>query len=310
MIDTMQPSPLSTLIVYCLLVLAASLAGGWIPTVWRWSHRTLQGTMSFVGGVMLGIALLHLLPHSVAETGSTDQASLAALWGLLSVFLLIRVFGVHQHPSYPEECEHHHSEGEHWHDQLDAPLLLPAAPGSDPRSAAPPSVDAGQDSRSHRLSWIGLFAGMSLHTMLDGIAVAASVIHLPASHRFGIAGLGTFLAVLLHKPLDALSITSLMAAGGWSPTWQRRVNVLFSLLCPIAALAFFFGAPLSPASVPLVGWALGFSAGVFLCISLADILPEIQFHAHDRFLLTALLLAGIALAWLVGFLEPAHLHQH
>ena len=31
---------------------------------------------------------------------------------------------------------------------------------------------------------------------------------------WSLAGLGTFLAVFLHKPLDAMSITSLMAASG------------------------------------------------------------------------------------------------
>jgi zinc and cadmium transporter len=56
----------------------------------------------------------------------------------------------------------------------------------------------------------------------------------------------------------------------------------------------------------IVGCALAFSAGVFLCISLADLLPELAFHAHDRFPLTMMLFLGVALAWLIGFLEPPH----
>ena len=32
----------------------------------------------------------------------------------------------------------------------------------------------------------------------------------------------------------------------------------------------------------VVGCALAFAAGVFLCIALADLLPEVAFHAHDR----------------------------
>ncbi len=69
--------------------------------------------------------------------------------------------------------------------------------------------------------------------------------------------------------------------------WSRRacdvVNLLFSLICPVGALLFYFGTrELGAGQHIAVGCALGFSAGVFLCISLADILPEIQFHHHDR----------------------------
>ena len=49
-----------------------------------------------------------------------------------------------------------------------------------------------------------------------------------------------------------------------------------------------------------------FSAGVFLCISLGDLLPEVHFHRHDRLKLSAALLFGVGLAFLVGFLEPHH----
>ncbi|MHC5543735.1 ZIP family metal transporter, partial [Singulisphaera rosea] len=41
--------------------------------------------------------------------------------------------------------------------------------------------------------------------------------------------------------------------------------------------------------------ALAFSAGTFLCIALSDLLPELQFHAHDRLTLSASLLAGFFL---------------
>lgn len=57
-----------------------------------------------------------------------------------------------------------------------------------------------------------------------------------------------------------------------------------------------------------VGCALGFSAGVFLCISLGDLLPEVQFHKHDRVVLSIALLLGVAAAYAIGFIEPAHSH--
>jgi zinc and cadmium transporter len=51
---------------------------------------------------------------------------------------------------------------------------------------------------------------------------------------------------------------------------------------------------------------LAFAAGAFICIALGDLLPEVQFHSHDRIRLTALFLLGVGLAVAIGWLEPAH----
>ena len=48
---------------------------------------------------------------------------------------------------------------------------------------------------------------------------------------------------------------------------------------------------------------------MFLCIALADLLPEIQFHRHDRVKLTTALLAGILFAYGIGLVHP-HASQH
>jgi zinc and cadmium transporter len=57
-----------------------------------------------------------------------------------------------------------------------------------------------------------------------------------------------------------------------------------------------------------VGGALAFSAGVFVCIALSDLLPEVEFHSHDRVPLSLAFLAGLVLSWAIGFLEPEHSH--
>jgi len=287
--------PLTLILLYCLLLIMASLAGGWLPSVIRLTHTRMQLMMSLVGGLMMGVALLHLLPHAVVETGSLDYAAWSCTLGLLAMFLTIRVFQVHQHGPV-QENEH----GDHKHD---------APPHAHHDCEHPAHRQAGQ---SHHLSWLGLFFGLSIHSVLDGVAVGASLV-AGAQHGVsgGMLGAGTFLAVLLHKPLDSLSITSVMAVGHWSQRSQGIVNLLFSLICPAGALLTYFGAQgLGQWQHLAVGCALGFSAGVFLCISLADILPEIQFHRHDRIKLTATLLIGVALALVIGLFEPEHAHDH
>jgi zinc and cadmium transporter len=150
-----------------------------------------------------------------------------------------------------------------------------------------------------------------LHTFIDGIALSAAVI-ADSTHRPGAwpAGMGVFLAILLHKPLDALSITSLMQAGGWSRRMQQLVNGGFALMCPLGAWAFLaFADRMAEHPHQLVGTALAISAGVFLCISLSDLLPEVQFHRHDRLKLSATLVLGVLVAYGMRYLEPAHLHH-
>lgn len=278
---------------YCVCVLAASIAGGALPAVVHLNHRRMQIVMSFVGGLMLGVALLHLIPHSLTELGSIDRVSGWTLCGLLTMFLLIRVFHVHAHEHgdtsdlvdshhHPHEgpCEKHHEHHDH-------------APGQ------------------HPFSWLGLALGLSLHTLIDGLALGAAVVaEAHAEREFALFGLGAFLAIALHKPLDALSITSLMAAGGWSQRVIHFANLGFAILCPLAAVGAYFGlASLGQGQSAALGCALAFAAGVFLCIALADLLPEVSFHAHDRFQLTLALLLGIGLAWSIGFFEPEHSHE-
>jgi hypothetical protein len=41
-----------------------------------------------------------------------------------------------------------------------------------------------------------------------------------------------------------------------------------------------------------------------LFIALSDLLPEVQFHRHDRLKLFAALLAGVALMGMIALLEP------
>jgi zinc and cadmium transporter len=280
--------------IYCILVFVASLAGGAAPTFVTIGHRRMQFVMSFVGGLMLGVALLHLVPHSLAEQGSIDRTAAWTLGGLLTMFLLIRLFHVHvhehgdtsdvvdpHHEPHPGACEHAHEHHDH-------------IPGQ------------------HPFSWMGLAFGLAIHTLIDGLALGAAVVaEAHNQHGFAFYGLGTFLAVALHKPLDALSITTLMAAGGWSRTAIHLANGAFALLCPLAAVAAVFGlASLHNQHSLALGCALAFAAGVFLCIALADLLPEVAFHTHDRLQLTVSLLLGIALAWSIGLFEPHHSHSH
>ncbi len=274
-------SPASLLAIYCLAIAAVSVAGGILPDRVRLTHTRTQLIMSLVAGLMLGVAFYHLLPHSIAlggDAAATDRAVWWLMIGLITMFLLLRLFHFHQHDFSREEHEHH----EHTHAH-------------------------GPGHGAHQLSWVGVALGLSLHTLIDGVALGA-VMRGERGDHVGLMGAGVFLAILLHKPLDAMSITTLMEAGGWQRRARRTVNLLFAAMCPLGAILFYVGVDLVAGGETVVAAALAFSAGAFICIALSDLLPEVHFHSHDRGKLTLAFLLGIVLAYSIGGLEPSSLH--
>lgn len=279
----MTASPMALLVAYCVAIVLFSLVGGFVPNWVRMTHTRMQVAMSFVSGLMLGVAFYHLLPHSIIWVGGPEAADVSTWWvmiGLIVMLLLLRMFHFHQHDfsddEHAEHCDHHPVE----------------------------------EVSAHRLSWVGIALGLGMHTIIDGVALGAVIQGQSADgHATGLLGVGVFLAILLHKPLDALSITAVMNAGGWSASSRTLANVTFALMCPLGALLFFVGVDhLGHSRDYVVGAALAFSAGAFICIALSDLLPEVQFHSHDRMKLTVAFLLGIGLAYAIGGVEPEGAH--
>lgn len=277
----MDPNFLILLLGYALAILAASLLGGYLPAIVKMTHTRIQMVMSFVAGFILGVALYHLLPHGlvlIPGPGAVEKAVGLMMFGIILMVLLLRIFNFHQH-EFGDEADDFHHEHVHAH----------ASPG-------------------RRLISIGL--GLGLHTVTEGIALGTSIrvgeIH---GGEVGLAGFGVFLAILLHKPLDAFSIIGLLQAAGHSLRTRMAVNVGFAMLCPVVALLTFLGIGLlGHWEEEVVGYLLVLAAGAFLCVSLSDLLPEIHFHSHDRAKLTVAFLVGIALAYGLYFIESGAVH--
>ncbi len=274
---------------YCIAIVAASIAGGLVPRWLRFSHRRTELIVSFVAGTMLGVAMLHLLPHALAASAPGPGATLAVFrWtiaGFLVMFLIERFF-----------CFHHHEADED-----------PAAHQHDHEGRPDCGHEHSHSEHTPEMTWSGAAMGLTLHTLLSGVALAASVRHTP--DEVWLPGLGAFIAIVLHKPLDAMTIAVLMGKDKWGPGAQALVNGLFALAVPAGVALYVLG--LSPVgeSGPSAGVAAGvaFSAGVFLCVAMSDLLPELQFHHHDRIALSAAVLAGLGVAELAQRLET---HSH
>jgi zinc and cadmium transporter len=295
--------PVATVLaVYCALVLLASLTGGWLLLAMRPTHSRLQTAVSFVAGLMLGVALLHFLPHAAQDTGSLDETVYWVLGGFLAMFFLQRFFPHHHHDvseGAPEKrlpgqegVHHHHEHDEHGeHDDH-----------------ASHAHTLAEHSASH-LSWAATTIGMSLHSLMGGVALGAAVA-TGGGTGGGWVGLGTALVIILHKPFDAMAVTTMMTASGSSRFARHLLNSLFALVTPCGALLFYGGASHFFGSNPaFLGCALAFCAGTFLCIACADLLPELQFHSHDRLKLSLALAAGLSVAIVIGLLEESAGHH-
>lgn len=274
-----QMDPLLLLLTaYCPAIFVAAVLGGRLSVLGALTHTRTQVIMSLVAGFILGIALYHLLPHGLELISGPEKIEHGMLWTALGIIFMVglqRIFQFHQHDFSSEAQALQDHQG-----------LSHAAVGA--RSVA------------------GIAFGLAVHTITEGVALGTSMQESAQTAAVGaLPGLGVFLAILLHKPLDAYSILSIMRSAGYGRGTCNVVNIGFALLCPLVALgAFWLGSQLGPAGGgELAGYALCFAAGVFLCVALSDVLPEIHFHTHDRFKLIFVFLVGIGLAYALHFVE-------
>ena len=272
-------SPAVFLLVYLLVIAAAALAGGSSLALVSLGHRRMQVLLSLTGGVMLGVGLLHLLPHGHFELGGDIEVTMPwVLGGFCLMFLLERAFHGHAHHaadgSHAADCRHDHDHGH-----------VPETGG--------------------RWAWVGALVGLSLHSLADGAALAAAV-RAGGVDGGGMVGLATFLAIAVHKPIDACVIATLLINAGAAASTRRLVNIGYCLVVPLGAIAYLVSIRLFGADQDgIAGVALAMAAGAFICIAAADLLPEVEFHSHDRLLLTAALAVGLLVAVGITVLERA-----
>ena len=268
------------LAAYGASIAGASLFGGWLLNFFRIDHRRMQIVMAFVAGLVLGVAILHLLPHSLAAHPGPGAVEAVVGWmmaGLIVTLVMMYIFDFHEHGFSAEHGNQHDR----------------------PSPAARPIK---------RFTWVGIALGLGVHSLTEGLTLS-SVMRLTHQGEVTSAGFGVFLAIALHKPLDALAILSTMRARGLDRWATTAANLGFALLCPAAAFVSYWAVTLiGPAEMVVVGCVLAFATGSFLCISLHDLLPAIHFHSHDRVKLATGFLIGLGIAYALHWVEPSALH--
>ena len=130
------------------------------------------------------------------------------------------------------------------------------------------------------------FAGLFIHAFFDGFAISVGM-----EFNFSL-GLLIFLAVLLHKIPEGLTIASVMIAA----ERRRRTAFLASLAIGVATMLGIMSVfVLSGVSAAIVGGAFAFSAGASTYVGASDLIPEIN-HSRKR-VIPLLVFGGMLLFW-------------
>ncbi len=217
--------------------------------------RFLQGRAQFMrllSGVAAGYLLSLTVVRIIPECLEARGGEINAWW-VLAGYLLVHVMehGITLHFHYGEET---HTDGS-------------------------------------RLSGVLALVGLSLHSLMDGVAIAAAL----STH----SNLGPLvvLGILLHRIPEGGTIASIFLVRGFG----NRAALLAAATLALAALLGSAGQSLL--NLP-IGPVLGLTAGLTLYVASSDLLPEVQKVSGLRS--TIALLSGVGIFLLSARLLPHH----
>lgn len=248
-------------------------------------------------GTLAGDALMHLLPHALTphldhgddslpnDHKNDESVYLCAFAFLAAVFMyvletvlpmLLSSGGGHHHHS------HNHSHGR---DRRSSSIIqeeMTLEPGKAYKSGAPEgeaeqdlnltaltSQDMMKGQKDPPLSPVAFMViiGDGLHNITDGLAIGAAFAFDP------ITGMATALAVLCHELPHELGDFALLLKTGVSIKRALILNVISSVL---SLLGMAFGLFIAGIHTSMVRWIYAATAGTFLYIAMADLIPEMS----------------------------------
>ena len=236
-------------------------------------RRAATVWIAFAAGALLGDAFIHLIPEIFAERGDQAgrlQSSLLVLAGMVLFFIVEKLLR-HQHGPLYEQFHGHEHEHEH-------------EPGH------------GHGRKRPELAAINLI-GDGIHNFIDGILIGTSYLAGPT------LGVSTTVAVLLHEVPQEFGDFGVLVHSGL----PVRKAVLLNLLAASSALlgtllAIALGAIVQDAVLDI---ALPVTAGGFVYLASADLIPELQHDKSPRSIVlhSSLLVAGIATMGLLTLID-------
>jgi zinc and cadmium transporter len=123
------------------------------------------------------------------------------------------------------------------------------------------------DCQIHRSTATLVIVGDAFHALVDGAVIAAAVVvSLPL-------GITTALAIAAHEVPQQVGDVAILLAAGYSRVKALALNVIAGLSSLLGAAMMLLFAEATPS---LLGYVLGFAAGNFLYVAMADLIPHLH----------------------------------
>jgi zinc and cadmium transporter len=260
--------------VTLLYIVLATLAGGVLSVAVAASltvamlGRVVRSLVSLSAGVMLGTALLNVLPEAFESGADAHELFLTLLGGLLFFFLLEKA-ELYRHGHHHEGDDPHH----HHHSGFDA-------------------EQAGHGGWS-------VLLGDSIHNFCDGVIVAAAFL---ADPKLGVV---TALAIVAHEIPQEVGDYIVLLNAGFTRARALAYNALSGLAAVAGGvLGYFVVGPWES----LFPYLLVVAASSFIYVAVADLLPQLQRPLPWRMTLAqiAWIGAGLLVVTLARGLLHAH----
>jgi zinc and cadmium transporter len=255
-----------------LYIVLATLLGGVLSVLVAASltvamlGRVVKNLVSLSAGVLLGTALLHVLPEAFESEAGAHELFLTLLAGLLFFFLLEKA-ELYRHG-------HHHE-------------------GDDPHHDHHHGFDAEQAGRG---GW-SVLVGDSIHNFCDGIIIAAAFLADPQ------LGLVTALAVIAHEIPQEVGDYIVLINAGLSRQRALAYNALSGLAAVAGGVLGYFVVGASEALFPFL---LVVAASSFIYVAVADLIPQLQRRLPLADTLSQLVWIGVGLTVITLARELLH----
>ncbi len=254
-------------------IMVVSLLGGFLPNFFQFKHSTNQIFKSAVAGFLIGVSLLHIIPHSIEHINELypgageRQCMILVAVGIAFMFGVMRLSRVHMHTSTEDS--------------------------------------AGQKKNRSYITWFTILVGLTIHTMVEGFTLGSSIVSSNSNLMVPSAlTMAVFLGILFHKPFDALALIGVMKTANATSNLRMLVNVAFAVVCPLLTfLTMFVLYRFSETAEHMIGYVLSIVAGLLICLALGDLLPEARQHQHDKWWILLAFLLGLIVAMLLIILE-------
>ena len=257
-----------------LYIVIATLMGGVLSVVIAASltvgvlGKLVKNLVSLSTGVLLGTALLHVLPEAFESDAGAHELFLTLLLGLLFFFLLEKA-ELYRHGHHHEGDDPHH----HHHHGFDA-------------------AQAGSGGWS-------VLVGDSIHNFCDGVIIAAAFLVEP---RLGVV---TTLAIVAHEIPQEVGDYIVLLNAGFSRRKALMFNALSGLAAVAGGvLGYFVVGPWES----LFPYLLVVAASSFVYVAVADLIPQLQRHLALRETVAQLLWLTAGLLIVLTLTRAAHAH--